>query len=415
MYYRITNIIIGVLLSLGIVQAQLIDQLSNNRTEAVHLLDDWMRDPYIYLHGDGNYYLSCTQFDNPAEGIGFPVWRSTNLLYWEYMGIPYTLKMSSFYADFVNARINRGGSEDDLKLWAPEIYHFNGSWIIVHTTNAGLANIAIAQTDSLSPPYMDWGNIGGHHDPGIFTDDDGTHYLVWGATHIQKIKSDFSGFDGESQYIGPGNRKIGHEGSCIIKFENKYILFGTGWSTDTMRHGTYNLYYCTADRVTGPYGPRKFAGRFLGHGTPFQDKEGRWWCTAFKNGDLISREALREIDVDPSMASTINPQGLTLVPIEIKMVDGDVLVYALDQDYLNPGEEEAQEFPERVLSAKPDNKIDLKIYPNPAQSEMKVRASSNIEQIKIYDTKEKLIISRIIGSTSTSIPMNDIESGLYPI
>ena len=67
------------------------------------------------------------------------------------------------------------------------------------------------------------------------------------------------------------------------KIGNKYVHFGTAWSTDRGRQGSYNLYYCTADKITGPYGPRKFAGRFLGHGTPFQDKDGKWWCTAFFN------------------------------------------------------------------------------------------------------------------------------------
>ena len=48
------------------------------------------------------------------------------------------------------------------------------------------------------------------------------------------------------------------------------MLFGTGWSTGQMRRGSYNLYYATADKITGPYSERKFAGRFLGHGTPFK-------------------------------------------------------------------------------------------------------------------------------------------------
>ena len=63
--------------------------------------------------------------------------------------------------------------------------------------------------------------------------------------------------------------------------------------TGKMRRGSYNLYYATADQIGGPYSERKFVGRFLGHGTPFQDHEGRWWCTAFFNANippLLQRE-----------------------------------------------------------------------------------------------------------------------------
>ena len=112
-----------------------------------------------------------------------------------------------------------------------------------------------------------------------------------------------------------------------------------------MRHGTYNLYYCTADKVTGPYGTRKFAGRFLGHGTPFKDKKGRWWCTAFFNANKPALAGAEAKTMDLSQtAYTINKQGLTLVPMEIKMVDGDVVVYAKDEDYRYPGNEEVQKF-----------------------------------------------------------------------
>ena len=210
----------------------------------------------------------------------------------------------------------------------------------------GIGNLVMTAADLFKAPFQNWGaEFGRRHDPALFMQEDGTPWLIYGATSIIKIKKDFSGYAGDPIEIWPSNRKIGHEGSHIIKIRDKYVLFGTAWSTDNMRHGTYNLYYCTSDSITGPYNERKFAGRFLGHGTLFQDKQGRWWCTAFYNADepvLSSAEALSR-DLSDS-AYTINKQGLTLVPMQIKMQDGDVRVRAKDPAYAAPGPEEVQEF-----------------------------------------------------------------------
>jgi arylsulfatase len=109
--------------------------------------------------------------------------------------------------------------------------------------------------------------------------------------------------------------------------------------------GPNNLYYCTADKVTGPYDERKFAGRFLGHGTTFRDKSGRWWCTAFYNANVppITRREINTKDLSDN-AYTINRQGLTLVPMEIGSVDGEITVCAKDPAYATPGPEEVQRF-----------------------------------------------------------------------
>jgi arylsulfatase len=313
--------------------------------KAVHVFHDWMRDPFITLAPDGDYYLTMTQHGETIDGrkcisIGAPLYKSKNLADWKFTG---------YYYDYVSrweVRKKQRGNNDSLKLWAPEIHFINGKWHILHTSNSGLGNFATSQNEKLERPYNAWNEkFQRQHDPSLFQDDDGSVYLVSRAAQIQKLNKDLTGFDGEPIHIGPSNRKIGHEGAYILKIENKYVLFGTAWSTDTMRHGTYNLYYCTADKVEGPYGERKFAGRFLGHGTPFKDKKGRWWCTAFYNANkptLNPKEAAKK-DLSDT-AYTINKQGLTIVPLDIKMVNGDVVVTAKDEAYRYPGKEEVQKF-----------------------------------------------------------------------
>jgi len=145
---------------------------------------------------------------------------------------------------------------------------------------------------------------------------------------------------------GGETKAMGHEGCLMHKIGGKYVLFGTGWSTAKGRRGSYNLYYAVADQISGPYSERKFVGRFLGHGTPFQDKQGRWWCTAFYNGNVlpVPRKGIETRDLGVT-AQTINQRGTTIVPLEVKIQqDGDIYIRAKDSAYGTPGSDEAQKF-----------------------------------------------------------------------
>lgn len=321
-------------------------QAVRDHDKAVLVLREQMRDPFIQLAPDGYYYLSCTRgLDNFPDNLpATQSWRSKNLVDWEDLGIIWEAKDGIYGKELMEIAEKRDIAP---AIWAPEIHVVNGKWVIVYTSNMRMANLMLTKGDELTGPYEEPMALtfGFHRDPSLFVDDDGTPWLLSNCTDIRRMKKDFSGFDDVHKLLNPQDRYLGHEGVCIIKFEDKYILFGTAWSTDVMRKGTYNLYYCTADSVTGPYGPRKFAGRFLGHGTPFRDKEGRWWCTAFTNADNppLDPNGAKDADLSDS-AYTINKQGLTLVPLEIKMVKGDVEVIAKDKHYRYPGKEEAQKF-----------------------------------------------------------------------
>lgn len=119
-----------------------------------------------------------------------------------------------------------------------------------------------------------------------------------------------------------------------------------GGSTGEMRKGSYNLYYATAEKIAGPYSERQFVGRFLGHGTPFRDGDDRWWCTAFFNGNVppVLRDGIETRDLS-SDAYTINDQGVTLVPLDVKIDNGQLIhVRAKDPAYATPGLDERPPF-----------------------------------------------------------------------
>ncbi|MGQ8336065.1 family 43 glycosylhydrolase [Sunxiuqinia sp. A32] len=341
---------------------------------ALFIKDHWIRDPYIILGPDDYYYLTGTTpnpndprektepynkglFKGSIVGATVQLWRSKDLIDWEYLETPYTVEDTYQYRDEFKEKLAKRGNKD--VIWAPEIHWIKDHWALVHCPGA-VSSLAFTKGLQVSGP---WTHPMGKafdlkHDPSLFQDDDGSWYALWANTYTAKIKDDFSGFDTKPFFIEPASERpdpekpgklisrIGHEGATMRKIGGKYVSFGTAWSTDLGRKGSYNLYYCVADEITGEYGPRKFAGRFLGHGTPFQTRDGKWWCTAFFNGDIppVSQDGIETRDLSET-AQTINQRGTTIVPLEVKVLDnGEIYIRAKDPAYANPGPDENQKF-----------------------------------------------------------------------
>ena len=336
---------------------------------ALFVKGGWIRDPYIITGPDGWMYLTGTtplpgddreKTDPYNTGLGDEsvvgwkanVWRSKDFVNWEDLKTPFSLKDGIWFEDQPEAF---GPPQGKLWfLWAPELHWIEKMkrWALVHTSPSPVAgaNLSLSAGESVAGPWANpmGASIEKKHDPSLFRDDDGTWWMVWGATSIAPLSDDFSEFTSAPVKIGPSGEtaKMGHEGCLIMKIEGKYVLFGTGWSTGKMRRGSYNLYYATADEITGPYSERKFAGRFLGHGTPFQDNDGRWWCTAFYNANVppLSRVGIQDRDLSET-AQTINRRGTTLIPLEVKLKkNGELHIRAKDPDYATVGLDEAQKF-----------------------------------------------------------------------
>jgi xylan 1,4-beta-xylosidase len=334
---------------------------SHNR--ALYIKQGWIRDPYLKLGPDDYYYLTGTT-PNPGEpreqsdpyniGLGpgsivgstVQVWRSKDLIDWD--GTPFTLE-DSFHQD------------PGRLVWAPEIHWLGDRWALVHCPGAK-ANLALTASRELKGPWKHplGEKLGHKHDPSLFQDGD-TWWLLWENTLVAPLNKDFTDFTAKPVRIDPSGSRtnsegavksvIGHEGATMIKVGSRYVHLGTAWSTDQARKGSYNLYYCTAEKITGSYGPRQFAGRFLGHGTPFQTREGKWWCTAFFNANVrpLARDGIEKRDLSET-AQTINQRGTTIVPLEVRLLEnGDVYFRAKDPAYATPGPDEVQQFTTSVL------------------------------------------------------------------
>ncbi|MBK1879755.1 family 43 glycosylhydrolase [Pelagicoccus mobilis] len=330
---------------------------------ALYIKQGWIRDPYITLGPDDYYYLTGTTinaddpreetdpyniglWDTSAVGNTVQVWKSKDLIDWDYLGTPFTLQDSMH-------------EEPGNLVWAPEVHWLGSRWALVHCPG-GKANFSLTEGAELKGPWthaMTPETLGRKHDPSLFKDGD-TWWMLWANTRLAPLSDDLSKFTAKPKRIDPSStrpdpkdpsktiRRIGHEGATMMKIGDKYVHLGTAWSTDLGRQGSYNLYYCTSDKIDGTYGPRKFAGRFLGHGTPFQTRDGKWWCTAFFNGNVppLEREGIETRDLSET-AQTINQRGTTIVPLEVRIQkDGDIYIRAKDPAYANPGPDEVQAF-----------------------------------------------------------------------
>ena len=327
---------------------------------AVLVKDGWLRDPYICIGSDGYYYLMGTPPDpgvlhgdqihfyhipegQDADVVKRPevaklkiyIWRSPDLAAWEDFGMQYMLDKAVWGQKHPDAF--ETGSPEEWFAWTPQMYCESGKWIFLHTSPTPYRNGADLTVSkgliNLSEYTFPMGDdMFNKSDPSLFRDDDGIWYLVYGNTFIVPLKPGFAGLADAPKRIGASNIHMGHEGASIRKVGNKYVLFGTAWLTEQGKKGSYDLVYSTADHLYGPYSEQRIAGRFLGHGAPFQDKEGRWWCTAFFNGKRQNADSngMQSCDTD----QLINKQGVAIVPLEVTALEnGDIRIRAKDDSY----------------------------------------------------------------------------------
>ncbi len=331
---------------------------------ALYVKEGWIRDPYITLGPDDYYYLTGTTInqDDPREqtdpynvGLGeisavgdtVRLWRSQDLVDWEYRGVIFALALDSAF------KANPG-----QRIWAPEIHWVPAMkrWALLHCPKQK-SNLSLSAGPEPKGPWTHpmGTDFAGHHDPSLYHDG-ATWWILAENTTVRPLSADFARFTAAAKRIDPSGERtnalgrttkfIGHEGATMIKVGSKYVHLGTAWSTDQGRKGSYNLYYCTSDKVDGTYGPRQFAGRFLGHGTPFQTRDGKWWCTAFFNANVppLPRAGIETRDLSAT-AQTINQRGTTIVPLDVRLLaDGTVYIRAKDPAYATPGPDEVQQF-----------------------------------------------------------------------
>lgn len=246
------------------------------------ITSETMRDPSVTLGGDGNYYLVGTLdgygYHRPEGGV--KLWRSADLKTWDDVGFIWRWEGMGY--DF---------GKNIAELWAPEIkwvardktYYLSVS--VMERGVGGKSWLYRSTSGKAEGPYE---NVAKSYlvegiDGFPFEDDDGLYFL-WGGGNIAKLNAKRDGFDGDvRKLVDVDGDHVGYEGNGLIKVNGVYFLTGAEWNGPLRTHGTYDMMYGTSKTLFGPYTRRRLGAPHGGHGTAFEDKQGRFWYTMFGN------------------------------------------------------------------------------------------------------------------------------------
>lgn len=242
-----------------------------------------MSDPHMLVRKEACYLFTGHDVGHGVKEWVMPDWRifrSEDLSSWEHVG---TISPSDNYM-----------GEGNTNCWAGDIAERNGRFYWYFSNHNKETGVMVA--DRPEGPYTDvlGGPLVDSFDPTIFTDDDGTPYIVYGAHDykIARLKDSMVELDEEPKVI-PVNRKD------TFNIVDKSSL-----------HKRDGIYYlgCSAAYATSKniYGPYEYQGRVgdewglgvsMAHGDFFEWKD-QWyhvWCK-YRNRQ---RDAVRDCFIAP--------------------------------------------------------------------------------------------------------------------
>lgn len=239
----------------------------------------WIRDTFIMLGHDGNYYLTGTSGN--MDGIN--LWRSPDLRHFEFVKQVWTASADpAAWYNSIPSRLH----------WAPELHYIKGTYWIAHCISAGklgknsvLKSVSGRPEGPYEPAFQENRGVDQHIDSSMFEDTDGRVYYVWQDGLIRQFNAAMNGFDGEARKILPvDGQRVGYEGATLVKIGAWYVLTCAEWNGGGNHvDGTYDMMYSCAKSLDGPWKPRRVAVPHAGHGALCRDKSGRWLATFFGN------------------------------------------------------------------------------------------------------------------------------------
>jgi beta-xylosidase len=248
------------------------------------VLHGWYADPESAIFGK-QYWIYPTYSADYDKQLFFDAFSSPDLVHWtrhphvlDARAVPWVKKA----------------------LWAPAIVDKDGKYYLFFAANdihsdREVGGIGVAVADRPQGPFRDLLGkplVGAFHhgaqpiDPGVFRDDDGSYYLLyggWGHLVIARLRPDFTGFeplpDGSTfKEITPDHYV---EGPMMFRRGGKYYLM---WSEGGWTGPDYSVAYAIGD---SPLGPFKRIGKILqqdpaiatgaGHHSLLHTPDDRWY------------------------------------------------------------------------------------------------------------------------------------------
>jgi beta-xylosidase len=279
-------------------------------SEIQPFVDYYLRDLTVLNAPDGYYYLTgtdmnyATRKNRPArDKIGVSMWRSKDMKNWESMGLVWRCDDSSESRAGLTRLL-------DLNIDCPitydvEVHYLKGTFWLVGSMQVGKhwadkdgMRILMLRSTSGKPegPY-EWMWKDKYEwrlwTPNVLEDDDGKCYLVCGGrgNFYGRLEDDLSGLAEPLKEMWPtGTYEVG-EGGHLQKIGD-YYFWTTALGSGAHHRGdfievgqfhTYDLVYCTAKSVHGPWSPTR-AVPGCGNTRFFQDKHGQWWAPFMGGG-----------------------------------------------------------------------------------------------------------------------------------
>ncbi|MFI5060130.1 MAG: family 43 glycosylhydrolase [Actinomycetales bacterium] len=209
------------------------------------ILDGYFADPNLVVFGNRYYLYPTTDGSDQWRATSFRAFSSTDLVAWEDHGEVFSLEQDTRWAK--------------AHAWAPAATERRGLYYLYYT--AEQENIGVATASSPTGPFIDLGRplvaegdfTGRAIDPSVFTDNDGTPYLLWGNTvaHIVPLNPDMVSF--EAAKVVSWVPTAFCEAIWLHRRDDTYYL---SWSQNDTRDENYRVYYATSSSPLGPWTDR---------------------------------------------------------------------------------------------------------------------------------------------------------------
>ncbi len=188
--------------------------------------------------------------------------------------------------------------------WAPDCVEKNGKYYLYFPTDQDHIGVAVGDSpvgpfrDALGKPLISRDSPGAvaprdFIDPAVFTDDDGTSYLLVGqnALNIVKLNDDMISYDGEPLILDNiEDLPYFFEGIWMHKYKGKYYLsYSTGPNIEG--HGP-QIGYAMADHPLGPYEYKGIILKEVSSGTNHSsivEYKGQWYLFYHTSDMALSR------------------------------------------------------------------------------------------------------------------------------
>lgn len=271
-----------------------------------------LRDTSVCRGPDGTWYLTGTIPPFWGYNEGIKVWKSSDMVNWEPLGLVFRYGASPWHKKYFDAK---------CPLWAPEIHYLRGTFWLTYsmpgwdgtgkTSGSGLLRSTSGKVEG---PYEDMHpaeRLGDEIDASLFEDDDGQVYFLWHSGKIARMNAEMTALAEPYHWLRTPHsdedpqhhdhmcaRIFGKDSYDHVGFEGVYLFKGNGFyylSCAETWNGRYSCCTARASSIYGPYTDRYESLPHCGHNVFFQDELGAWWSTYFgSDPDDLNGQPWRE-------------------------------------------------------------------------------------------------------------------------